>query len=61
MRSKETCTKMKNQDKTPEKELNKMETSNLLDAESKTLVICMFDDLKRTVDILRTSTKTQET
>ena len=30
---------MKEQNKTPEKELNKMETLHLLDAESKTLVV----------------------
>ena len=33
------------QNTTPEKELNKMETSNLPDAEFKTLVIRMLDDL----------------
>ena len=36
---------MKEQIKTPEKELNKMETSNLLDAEFKTLVIRMLNEL----------------
>ena len=34
--------KMKEQNKTPEKELNKMEISNLSDAEFKTLVIRML-------------------
>ena len=33
---------MKEQNKTPEKELNKMETRKLLDAEFKTLVIRML-------------------
>ena len=33
---------MKEQNKTPEKELNKTETANLSDAESKTLVIRML-------------------
>ena len=37
---------MKEQDKTPEKELNKMETSNLPDAEFKTLVIKMLSELR---------------
>ena len=37
---------VKEQNKTPEKELNKMETSNLLDEEFKTLVIRMVDELK---------------
>ena len=36
---------MKEQIKTPEKELNKMEISNLTDAECKTLVIRMFKEL----------------
>ena len=36
---------MKEQSKTPEKELNKMEISNLSDAESKILVIRMFQEL----------------
>ena len=36
----------KEQDKTPEKELNEMEASNLPDAEFKTLVIRMLNELK---------------
>ena len=36
---------MKEQNKTLEKELNKMEISNLSDAEFKTLVIRMFQEL----------------
>ena len=36
---------MKEQIKTPEKELNKMEISNLSDAEVKTLVIRMLKEL----------------
>ena len=36
---------MKEQIKIPEKELNKMETNNLLDAEFKTLVIMMLNEL----------------
>ena len=36
---------MKEQNKTPEKELNKMETSNLSDSEFKTLVIRMLKEL----------------
>ena len=38
---------MKEQNKTPEKELNKMEISKLLDAEFKTLVIRMLKELGR--------------
>ena len=37
---------MKEQNKTPEKELNKIETSNLVDAEFKTLVITMLNELR---------------
>ena len=36
---------MKERNKTPEKELNKMETANLSDAELKTLVIRMLKEL----------------
>ena len=38
---------MKEQNKTPERELNKMEKSNLSDAEFKTLVIWMLKELSR--------------
>ena len=36
---------MKEQIKTPEKELNKMEISNLSDAEFKTLIVRMLKEL----------------
>ena len=42
---------MKEQIKTPEKELNKMEISNLSDAEFKALVVRMLKEL-----LVRTST-----
>ena len=48
---------MKEQSKTSDKEANKMETSNLPDAEFKTLVIRMLNELRRRVNELRTSTK----
>ena len=38
---------MNEQNQTPEKELNKMETRKLLDAEFKTLVIRMLKELGR--------------
>ena len=38
---------MKEQNRTPVKELNKMEASNLQDTKFKTLVIRMFNELKR--------------
>ena len=47
---------MKEQNKTPEKELNKVEISNLSDAEFKTLVIRM---LKELIGYLNNIKKTQ--
>ena len=41
---------MKEQNNTPEKETNKMETSNILDAEFKTLVIRMLNELRGRID-----------
>ena len=43
---------MKEQNKTPEKELNKMEKSNLLDAVFKTMVMRMLNEFRRRVDKL---------
>ena len=45
MRRQRNIAQMKQQNKTPEKELNKMETSNLLNAEFRTLVIKMLSEL----------------
>ena len=45
MRRQRNMAKMKEQIKTPEKELNKMEVSNLSDSEFKTLVIRMLKEL----------------
>ena len=44
--------RMKEQNKTPERELNKMETSNALHAEFKTLVIRMLSELRGKIDNL---------
>ena len=41
---------MKEQNKTPEKELNKMEINNLLSTEFRTLVIRMLSELRKRVD-----------
>ena len=51
IRRQRNMAQMKEQNITPEKELNKIETSNLLDAEFITLVISMF-----TNNVVRTST-----
>ena len=45
MRRQRNMAQMKEQIKTPEKELNKIEVSNLSDAEFKTLVIRMLKEL----------------
>ena len=45
MRRQRNMAQMKEQNKTPEKEQNKMEISNLSDAEFKTLVIRMLEEL----------------
>ena len=44
---------MKEQIKTPEKELNKMKRSNLSDAEFKTLVIRMLKELSETLNSIQ--------
>ena len=43
--------------KTPEKELNKMEISNLSDTESKTLVIRMFKELSKDLNSIKRSSQ----
>ena len=45
--------KMKEQNKTPEKELNKMEISNLSDAEFKTLVIRILKELSEDLNRIK--------
>ena len=44
---------MKEQIKTPEKELNKMEISNLTDAEFKTLVMRTFKELSEEISSIK--------
>ena len=46
-------TQMKEQIKTPEKELNKMEISNLSDAEFKILVIRMLKELSEDLNSIK--------
>ena len=52
-------TQMKVQIKTPEKELNEMEISNLLDAEFKTLVIRMLKELSKDLSRIKKSSYKQ--
>ena len=49
---------MKKQNKTPEKELNKMETSKPLDAELQTLVIKMLSELSENFNSIKKSMET---
>ena len=51
---------LKEQNKTPEKELNKMEISNLSDAEFKTLVIRMLKELSEDFNSIKRSNQKQK-
>ena len=53
MRRQRNMAQMKKEHKISHKGATKMETSNLLDAEVKTVVIKMFSELKGKVDKLR--------
>ena len=62
MRRHSNMAQMKEQIKTPEKELNKMEISNLSDAEFKTLVIRMLKELSEDLGcIKKTQSETKDT
>ena len=53
MKRQKNMSQIKQQNKTLEKVLNKIETSNLLDAEFKILVIRMLNELRRRVGELK--------
>ena len=53
MRRQRNMAQMKEQIKTPEKELNKMEISNLSDAEFKTLFIRMLKELSEDLNSIK--------
>ena len=53
MRRQRDMAQMKEQIKTPEKELNKMEISNLSDAEFKTLVIRMLKEISEDLSSIK--------
>ena len=58
MRRQRNISHVKERNKAPEKELNKMETSDLPDAEFKTLILRMLNELRGRVDYsVRTLTK----
>ena len=53
MRRQRKMVQLKEQNKTPEKELNKTEITNLSDAEFKTLVIRMLTELSENLNSLK--------
>ena len=55
MRRQRNMAQMKEQNKSPEKELNKMEASNVPDAEFKTLVIRMLKELSENLNSIKRS------
>ena len=57
MRRQRNMSKMKELIKTPKKEMNKMETSNLLDLEFKTLVIRKLNELSENLNIIKIKKK----
>ena len=62
MRRQRNMAQMKGQTKTPEKELNKMEISNPSDAEFKTLVLSMLEELSEDLSsIKKTQSETKGT
>ena len=62
MRRQRNMTQTKEQIKTPEKELNKMEISNLSDTKFKTLVIRMLKELNKDFNSMKKiQSETKET
>ena len=58
MKRQKNMAQMKEQNKTLEKELNKMETSNLSEAEFKTLVIKVLKDLHENFNSIKKDMET---
>ena len=59
MRRQRNMAQMKKQNKIPENELNKMEKSNLPDAEFKTLIIRMLNVLSENLNSIKRSSQKQ--
>ena len=59
MRRQRNMVQMKEQIKTPEKEINEMELSNLSDAEFKTLVIRILKELSEDLNSIKISSQKQ--
>ena len=53
MRRQRIMAQMEKQNKTPKKELNKMEISKLLDAEFKTLLVRMLNELSKNLNSIK--------
>ena len=53
MRRQRNMAQMKERNKTPEKELNEMEMSNLSDTEFKTLVVRMLQELTEYFNVIK--------
>ena len=60
IRRQRNMAQVKEQIKTPEKELNKMKISSLSDAEVKTLVIRMFNELSEDNNIKKIQSETKD-
>ena len=60
MRRQRNRAQMKEQNKTPEKELNKIETSNLLDEEFKTMIIRMLSEFNENFNNIKKGIETIE-
>ena len=58
MRRQRNRAQMKEQNKTPEKELNKIETSNLLDEEFKTMIIRMLSEFNENFNNIKKGIET---
>ena len=61
MRRQRNMIQMKEQIKTPEKELNEMEISDLSDAKFKTLVVRMFKELSEDLSSIKKSSQKKDT
>ena len=61
MKRQRNMAQMKEQINTPEKEVNEMEISNLSDAEFRTLVISMFNELSENIYNIKKSSQKQRT
>ena len=58
MKRQKNIAQITEQNKTPQKEINKMETSNVLDAEFKTLVIRMLSDFTENFNSIKKDMET---